>query len=611
MPKVPEPAGSPGPRETAIAPKTPGAFGTSGGDGTTGILARAWLCLERVGARSIGPELNPFHYLGAIGIYFLWVILITGLYLLLFYSITADGAYDSIEHLTRDQWYLGGVMRSMHRYASDGLVIVFVLHALRHFALQRHANWRWIAWVTGVIAAWIVWAGGIFGYWLVWDTKAQLIALLSSEMIDAVPLLGPSLGINFARPENLADNFFYIVLFVHFCSIAAIALLLLLHVARITRAVITPPRAMLYVLTFVLLVFSLIKPALSTGKADLSVLPGPVELDWFYLFIYPALKAMPAPSAPMLWAFLAATTLIIAAVPWIVRPKRYPPAEVIKPACTGCELCYHDCPYMAIRMEQLPGPIPGLIARVLPQRCASCGICTGSCDFDAIAPPNLSAEDLKKSVRALCTELKEWTIIKGITGVKGIKEVKGAIAPAEAPVTVLALLCTHGAPLSEPGGGLGAFAGVRVLRVPCIGMVHPSLPALALTHGVSGVFIAGCAPGDCAFRFGNTWFEERLRGRRMPQLTAPFGPSEVQASSRRIKAVYLSAVEGGVLVTELLAFINSLRDLVGATATDAEGQGKGEKSGTKREAGEGAAGVAGEGAAGLQGSEDETGGGSR
>ena len=560
---MPEPTGNPGAREMAIAP---GASTTPGTTGTTGIWARAWLHFEGLGARFTGSELNPFLYLGAIGIYFLWVILITGLYLLLFYSITADGAHDSIEYLTKNQWYLGGVMRSMHRYASDGLVIVMVLHALRHFVFQRHANWHWIAWVTGVIGAWIVWAGGIFGYWLVWDTKAQLIALLSSEIIDAVPVLSPSLGINFARPENLADNFFYIVLFVHFCSIVAIALLLLLHVSRITRAVVTPPRTMLYVLTSVLLVFSLIKPALSTGKADLSVLPGPVELDWFYLFIYPALKAMPEPSAPMLWAFLGALTLIVAAVPWIVRPRRYPPAEVVKPACTGCELCYHDCPYMAIRMEQLTGPIPGLYARVLPQRCASCGICTGSCDFDAIAPPNLTAEDLRASVRALCTELKEWAISKGIKEVKGVGGTQEANATApskEAPVTVLAILCVNGAALKGGNGGLSTFAGVRVLKVPCIGMVHPSLPALALQDGIGGVFIAGCAPGDCAFRFGNTWFEERLHGRRMPQLGAPFGPTEVQASSKRIKAVYLSAVEGGVLASELTAFINTLQGLVG------------------------------------------------
>jgi quinol-cytochrome oxidoreductase complex cytochrome b subunit len=41
-------------------------------------------------------------------------------------------------------------MRSLHRYASDGMVIVVILHVLREFSLDRLRGNRWFPWVTGV-----------------------------------------------------------------------------------------------------------------------------------------------------------------------------------------------------------------------------------------------------------------------------------------------------------------------------------------------------------------------------------------------------------------------------------------------------------------------------
>ncbi|MEE9615132.1 MAG: cytochrome b N-terminal domain-containing protein, partial [Thermodesulfobacteriota bacterium] len=262
-----------------------------------GPVHRLWLRVERLANSFCTPELNPFYYLGAIGIFFLWVILVSGVYLFIFYEISRDGAYQSIEWLVHEQWYLGGFMRSLHHYAASGLVIVMLLHALRCFVLKRYAHWRWIAWVSGVAIAWIVWAGGIFGYWMVWDDRAQLVAVLSAEMIENVPIFGLPLSLNFARPENLADNFFYIILFIHFASILVVFIIfLLLHLGRISKAMIHPPRKMMYSLFVVLLVVSALNPAVSGGSANLEVLSGEIPFDWFFLFIYPLLNYMSVPS---------------------------------------------------------------------------------------------------------------------------------------------------------------------------------------------------------------------------------------------------------------------------------------------------------------------------
>ncbi len=52
-------------------------------------------------------------------------------------------------------------------------------------------------------------------------------------------------------------------------------------------------------------------------------------------------------------------------------------------------------------------------------------------------------------------------------------------------------------------------ANLRIIRVMCTGMVHPSLVVEALTHGADGVLILGCHPGDCHYLEGNLRAEAR------------------------------------------------------------------------------------------------------
>ncbi len=58
---------------------------------------------------------------------------------------------ESVEYLTREQWYLGGMMRSLHRYASDAAVLIIVLHIVKEFAFDRYRSQRWFTWRTGTL----------------------------------------------------------------------------------------------------------------------------------------------------------------------------------------------------------------------------------------------------------------------------------------------------------------------------------------------------------------------------------------------------------------------------------------------------------------------------
>ncbi len=73
-------------------------------------------------------------------------------------------------------------MRSLHRYASDAMVLAMVLHLVRHFTFDQYRSFRWFSWISGVILLWLVYIAGINGYMLPWDRTAQFVTVATRRM---------------------------------------------------------------------------------------------------------------------------------------------------------------------------------------------------------------------------------------------------------------------------------------------------------------------------------------------------------------------------------------------------------------------------------------------
>ena len=98
-----------------------------------------------------GPQWNPLRQMGTLTFFLFWVVAVSGIYLYVLFETSVSGAYSSVEYMTREQWYLGGVMRSLHRYASDAMVVTALLHLAREFVFDRYRDVRWFTWFTGEI----------------------------------------------------------------------------------------------------------------------------------------------------------------------------------------------------------------------------------------------------------------------------------------------------------------------------------------------------------------------------------------------------------------------------------------------------------------------------
>jgi quinol-cytochrome oxidoreductase complex cytochrome b subunit len=188
-----------------------------------------------------------------------------------------DAVYRSIGYLSGEQWYFGGILRSLHRYASDGFMLVMLLHLVREWCYGRYHGFRCYSWLTGVPLLWLAYLAGIGGYWIVWDQLAQFSATATTELLDWLPIFSEPSARNFMAPDSINDRFFTMLVFLHLGVPLLLILGLWAHVHRISHVDYLPSRRAMLATLATLLVLSLLKPALSHPPANLATVPGAIS----------------------------------------------------------------------------------------------------------------------------------------------------------------------------------------------------------------------------------------------------------------------------------------------------------------------------------------------
>jgi len=514
---------------TALA-LIPSRFAPSAASAVRRAMQRSLQRIEGTFDLAFGPRANPWRHLGALSFFLFWIVAVTGIYVYAAFNTSVAGAYTSVEEISRNALPLSGLARSLHRYASDAFVVVVLLHLGREWVGGHARGFRWFSWLTGVPLLWLLYASGIGGYWLVWDRLAQFSLIATAEWLDWLPLFGEPLVRNFIAGESVSDRFFSLLIFLHIGIPLALLLGMWVHIQRISRPRTNPPRVLALGLLAALVALALAKPAASGAPADLSLAPAVLDLDWLYVGVHPLLYAT---SAGILWALAGGVTLLLALLPWLPPQQRAPAARVDLANCNGCGRCFADCPYAAVTLQPRTDgkPLPQQ-AVVDPDLCATCGICAGACPSSTpfrSAGEFISGIDMpQRPVRALRAELE-----RAIGALRG--RVKVIVFGCECAADAAAL----------------ATPEIAVVSLLCTAMLPPSFVEYALRAGVDGVLVTGCREGDCQYRLGNRWAEERLATRREPHLRAVM-------PNQRVRLAWAGPDDAESLAAELERFRHAL-----------------------------------------------------
>lgn len=379
------------------------------------LLARLlqWTLRLDVAINRVYPEdFNPLYYTGGLANLFLTVLVLSGIFLFLYYIPSFNDAYTSVQFITAQVPY-GQVIRGIHRYAADAFMIAILLHFFRNWFTDRFRFSRDEPWLSGMML--LLFSGflGVTGYVLVWDQRAELLVAMTARMLGAVPVAGGWLQSIFQGSAGISNLLLPRMLYLHVGAAVVLYVLLWWHYVRIRHPKVWPPAVWtLFSLGLIVLLTALV-PATSQAPARATVTPTTLAVDWLFLLPYVGLKVLP----PLVLVALA----VVITVYGLYIPYQLPEtpqalgirdsgiAQVIDANCTGCELCYYDCPYSAIVM--VPSPHPGvtkaaqarkLFAIVLESRCVECGICIGACPFEALELPRFLERDIQEKVVQAC-----------------------------------------------------------------------------------------------------------------------------------------------------------------------------------------------------------------
>src|SRR2546425_3206044 len=193
---------------------------------------------------------NAFYYcFGGMVFVLIAFQLLTGIFLAFYYvpdaASVAGGpapAYTSVKDVIMNQVYLGWLIRGVHFWSANLLVVMIVMHMARVFWTGSYRAPRELNWIVGVIMLLTVLLLSLTGYLLPWDTKAYWATSVTIQiaagspiiggLLQAVLLGGPTLG------PNTLQRFFAIHVFL---LPGALILLMYVHFRIIRRLGISEP----------------------------------------------------------------------------------------------------------------------------------------------------------------------------------------------------------------------------------------------------------------------------------------------------------------------------------------------------------------------------------
>ncbi|HJN37953.1 MAG TPA: cytochrome b N-terminal domain-containing protein [Gammaproteobacteria bacterium] len=137
-------------------------------------------------------NLNFWYYFGSLSLLVLVNQIISGIFLLMYYVPTAEGAFASVEFISREVQY-GWLIRYLHTTGASAFFIVIYLHMFRALMYGSYRKPRELLWLIGMLLFILLMAEAYTGYVLPWGQMSFWAAKVILSLFSTIPYIGDSL----------------------------------------------------------------------------------------------------------------------------------------------------------------------------------------------------------------------------------------------------------------------------------------------------------------------------------------------------------------------------------------------------------------------------------
>jgi len=236
------------------------------------------------------------------------LLVLTGVLMMLVYEPVPEKAYASVRAI-QSEIRFGGLVRNVHYWTANLLVVVVFLHMLRTYFTGAYHGVRQFNWVIGVLLLLAVLGSNFTGYLLPWDQLSYWAVTIVTGMLQYVPAVGEGLQTAARGGPQVGSATLIIYYTLHTTILpTAIILLMAFHFWRVRKArgVVTPvqegqesaekPATVLFVpdllvrefsvaliLVASVLLFSVFFDAGLADPANPGMSPNPAKAPWYFL----------------------------------------------------------------------------------------------------------------------------------------------------------------------------------------------------------------------------------------------------------------------------------------------------------------------------------------
>lgn len=153
-------------------------------------ITRTWN--THMGEYYAPKNFNVWYFFGVFSLIVLVNQLLTGIWLTMNYTPSAEQAFASVEYIMRDVEF-GWLLRYMHSTGASAFFVVVYLHMMRALLYGSYKKPRELIWIFGMLIFVVLMAEAFVGYVLPWGQMSYWGAQVIISLFGAIPVIGQDL----------------------------------------------------------------------------------------------------------------------------------------------------------------------------------------------------------------------------------------------------------------------------------------------------------------------------------------------------------------------------------------------------------------------------------